>query len=79
MNDYKCILSLNLARYLLAQGFSITDVETSKKVPGKIVFIFRNSPQLHAAIRNYQKHKGELIASGTTEQRQPKGNYSQTQ
>lgn len=53
--ECKCILSLNVARYLLAEGFALTDIDTSKKIRGKLVFIFKNSPQLQAAIQNYQK------------------------
>ncbi|HET7579777.1 MAG TPA: DUF5659 domain-containing protein [Bacillales bacterium] len=51
----KCILSMGLARHLIAQGFTIVDLETSKKLTGKVVFIFRDSPELQAAILNYRK------------------------
>ncbi|MGP4080970.1 DUF5659 domain-containing protein [Pseudalkalibacillus sp. R45] len=53
--DCKCILSLGMARYLLAQGFAMVDVDRSKKFQGKLVFIFQNSPQLSEALKNYKK------------------------
>jgi hypothetical protein len=48
--DYKCILSLRVARQLLAQGFRLIDVEPSRKLPGRLVFIFANTPELNDAL-----------------------------
>jgi hypothetical protein len=50
----KCILSLRVARHLLAQGFRLTDVEPSRKFSGQIVFIFEDTAEL----------RGELAALG---------------
>jgi hypothetical protein len=55
VEDYKCILSLHIARYLLAAGFTVIDIDTSKKIRGKLVFIFKNSSQLQEAMQNYLK------------------------
>jgi hypothetical protein len=48
--DYKCILSLRVARQLLAQGFRLIDVEPSRKLPGRLVFIFEDTAELNAAL-----------------------------
>jgi hypothetical protein len=77
MKEFRCILSLKLARYLLAQGYSIADIDTSKKISGKLVFIFKNSPELNKAILNYQK--GEENAIETTNQKHPNSDNSQAE
>lgn len=46
----KCILSLRVARHLLANGFRIVDVEPSRKFIGQVVFIFEDSPELDAEL-----------------------------
>lgn len=46
----KCILSFRVAKYLLAQGFRIVDIETSHKFAGNVVFIFEDTPELAAAM-----------------------------
>jgi hypothetical protein len=53
-NDYKCILSLRVAKDLLVKGFELTDLQTSHKRPGKLVFIFENSRQLETELANYR-------------------------
>ncbi|WP_176525828.1 DUF5659 domain-containing protein [Bacillus sp. AFS001701] len=42
----KCILSLRVARHLLAKGFRLIDVEPSRKINGHLVFIFEATPEL---------------------------------
>ncbi|MEH7028676.1 hypothetical protein [Bacillus wiedmannii] len=42
----KCILSLRLARKLLANGFQLIDIEQSKKIPGTLVFVFEHTEAL---------------------------------
>ena len=46
----KCILSFRVAKHLLSKGCSIVDIETSHKIPGNVVFIFEDTPQLSAAL-----------------------------
>ncbi|MGC4378978.1 DUF5659 domain-containing protein [Fictibacillus sp. Mic-4] len=46
----KCILSMRVARYLLAHGFRIVDVEPSRKFHGEVVFIFEDTPELTAEL-----------------------------
>lgn len=47
---YKVILSLRIARHLLASGFTIVDVEPSRKVRGEVAFIFEYTPELKAEL-----------------------------
>lgn len=42
----KTILSMRVARDLLALGFKIIDIEYSKKTPGKPAFVFHNNEAL---------------------------------
>ncbi|MCU5635353.1 MULTISPECIES: hypothetical protein [Bacillus cereus group] len=42
----KCILSLRLARKLLANGLQLIDIEQSKKIPGTLVFVFEHTEAL---------------------------------
>lgn len=75
MERYKCILSLNLAQYLLAKGFRILNVEKSRKFRNNLVFIFENSSQFQQALENYWK--GESKATDeTTKHQQPRCNHS---
>jgi hypothetical protein len=55
MARHKCVLSLHLARYLLAQGFRIVDIEKSRKHRNRLVFLFEESDALQQAILNYWK------------------------
>lgn len=50
MNKYKCILSLRVARHLLAEGCRMVDVETSHKHAGNLVFIFEDNQDLADAL-----------------------------
>lgn len=52
---YKCILSLRVARHLLAQGYKLIDSEPSRKGGGKLVFIFENSPELDAELAKFAR------------------------
>lgn len=46
----KCILSLRVARHLLAEGFRLIDAEPSRKFSGQIVFIFEDSEALRKVL-----------------------------
>jgi hypothetical protein len=48
----KCILSLRVARHLLAKGFRLIDVEPSRKFDGKLVFVFEDSEELRQELAN---------------------------
>ncbi|WP_420806001.1 DUF5659 domain-containing protein [Neobacillus bataviensis] len=48
----KCILSLRVARLLLAKGFQIVDIEPSRKHTGNLVFIFADSEELRQVLAN---------------------------
>lgn len=52
----KCILSLRIARHLLAQGFRIVDVEQSRKHIGNIVFIFEDTPELSVELAKFRRN-----------------------
>lgn len=55
----KCrvILSPQLARMLLRQGYKIVDIEPNKNIPERTVFIFENAPGLEKIIEYYRKEK----------------------
>ena len=48
----KCILSFRVAKHLLANGCRIVNIETSHKVPGNVVFVFEDTPELTAAMKS---------------------------
>jgi hypothetical protein len=52
----KCILSLRIARHLLAQGFRITDIEPSRKIEGALVFIFEDSTELRKELVSFNRN-----------------------
>lgn len=52
----KCILSYRVAKYLLEQGCTLVDIDTSHKKPGSIVFIFKKGPELSAALESLPKN-----------------------
>lgn len=56
--ERKCILSLRIARQLIAKGFAVVDLERSTKIPGKITFIFERTPALETALSEIQLQKG---------------------
>lgn len=51
----KCILSLRVARQLLANGFQIIDIEQSKKIPGTLVFVFEHTEALEQELSKLRK------------------------
>ena len=55
VKGYKCILSLRVARHLMARGFRLIDSEPSKKHAGKLVFIFENSAELDAELAKFER------------------------
>ena len=42
----KCILSLRVARRLLAKGHKLIDIEPSRKFKGQLVFVFEDNETL---------------------------------
>ncbi|MEH7456553.1 hypothetical protein V7183_04820 [Bacillus sp. JJ1127] len=51
----KCILSLRVARHLLAKGFRIIDIEQSRKIPGTLAFVFERSAELEQELSTLRK------------------------
>lgn len=51
----KCILSFRVAKYLLAEGCRMVDIETSHKITGNVCFIFEDGPILSAAMSRLPK------------------------
>jgi hypothetical protein len=47
---HRCIMSLRVAKQLLAKGFVLTDLQPSTKRQGKLVFIFENTEALEQAL-----------------------------
>ena len=44
---------MRLYNFLLSQGFQCDHIEPSIKHPGRIVWIFKNSPELILAVNEY--------------------------
>lgn len=51
----KCILSLNVARYLLSRGCKLIDVDTSSQRKGCLVFIFEVDEHFSETLSKYEK------------------------
>jgi hypothetical protein len=47
------ILSSAMAGWLLYNRFKLLGTEPSEKNPGQVVFLFRSSPRLYTAMKNY--------------------------
>ncbi|MCE7792634.1 DUF5659 domain-containing protein [Salipaludibacillus sp. CUR1] len=54
----KCILSLQVARKLMAAGFQCIDIDMSKKKKGNLVFVFEDSPELEQELNKIMQ-KGD--------------------
>jgi len=52
---YKCILSLKVAKELVAKDFQLVDIEPSRRYSGKLVFIFKNTPELDAELAKFKR------------------------
>lgn len=52
---YKCILSARVANHLIAKGFRLTGTEPSRKIRGKLVFIFECTPELESELAELQR------------------------
>lgn len=55
LKQHKCIVTAVMARYLLRQGFVITDIKPQKENPDRSIFVFLNTPELQKAMDNYPK------------------------
>lgn len=51
----KCILSYRVAKHLLSRGFRIVDIDTSRKIPGNIVFVFEQSNALERELAKIRR------------------------
>lgn len=54
--NYKCILSLRIARHLLENGFRIIDIEPSRKIDGNLVFIFEDTSELRKELAQLRQN-----------------------
>ncbi len=55
MNKYKCVLSVRVANELIAKGYELVTIEPSRRFPGKLVFVFKNTPELDAEFKNFER------------------------
>lgn len=46
----KCIRSMRVARELMSRGFPCIDTEPARKSPGRLVWIFADTPELEEAL-----------------------------
>lgn len=52
---YKCVLSLKIAKELVAKDYQLVDIEPSRRYPGKLVFVFLNTPELDAEFAKFKR------------------------
>lgn len=52
---YKCVLSIRVVKELVAQNHELVDIEPSRRFPGKLVFVFKNTPELDAALAKFER------------------------
>jgi hypothetical protein len=52
----KCVLSLRLARQLISKGFTLLDIEPSRKAGAGLVFVFENT-------KEFQRELASLLDS----------------
>lgn len=59
MKKFKCVLSMRVANELIKQGYKVEKIEPSKNYPDKLVFVFRNSPELDAEFKKFERKRGQ--------------------
>lgn len=52
---YKCVLSVRVARELIAKNYELVDIEPSYRYKGKLVFVFKNTPELDAEFAKFER------------------------
>lgn len=56
MNEkYKCVLSVRVAKQLVAKDFKLVDIEPSRRYSGKLVFVFLNTPELDLELAKFER------------------------
>ncbi|WP_232673943.1 DUF5659 domain-containing protein [Bacillus velezensis] len=51
----KAVLSMKIARRLIKKGYELIDIEPSIKYKEKLVFIFKNTPQLDEEFKAFSR------------------------
>lgn len=51
----KAVLSMKIARCLIKKGYELIDIEPSIKYKEKLVFIFKNTPQLDEEFKAFSR------------------------
>jgi hypothetical protein len=54
---YKCVLSVRVAKELVAKDFKLVDIEPSRRYRGKLVFVFINTPELDAELAKFERRE----------------------
>lgn len=52
---YKCVLSVRVANELIAKNYELVAIEPSRRFPGKLVFVFKNTPELDAEFKKFER------------------------
>ncbi|MET3507645.1 putative CoA-binding protein [Halalkalibacter oceani] len=55
MPKYKCVLSVRVANELIDRGYKLVTIEPSYRYEGKLVFVFRNTPELDAEFKRFER------------------------
>lgn len=56
-HERQVILSLQLANYLMEEGFNVIEIDFHRYKPNHLIYVFENSPELHDAMDNYKRTK----------------------
>lgn len=66
MTNRFVVMSQRLAGYLMMRGFVLQGIGNNRKFPGKNVFYFNESPELHEAMAEYKRMNDGGITNDET-------------
>lgn len=65
MREKYVVMSQRLAGYLMQRGFVLQGLGENHRFKGRRVFFFNDTPQLHAAMADYQMNNGGITNDET--------------
>jgi len=55
VEKFKCVLSVRIANELIEKNYELVGIEPSRKFPGKLVFVFKNSQELENEFKKFER------------------------
>ncbi len=46
---------MRVAKHLVVEGFTVVDIEPSRRYKGKLVFVFLNTPNLEEELKKFER------------------------